>query len=107
MSSITRPVAPVVTQADDTDNSEDSSEDNSEDDGDEEWKKVQFPHIPPTEKFDDILLRPSQFFPNRSSPWTYFNISFNDEVLLNIVDQTNLYAAQNRQKDGDIVTLRN
>lgn len=39
MSSMTRPVAPVVTQADDTDNSEDSSEDNSEDDGDEEWKK--------------------------------------------------------------------
>ncbi|CAG5022557.1 unnamed protein product [Parnassius apollo] len=58
MSSITRPAAP----ADDTDNSEDSSEDNSEDDGDEEWKKVQFPHIPPIEKFDDILLRPSLFF---------------------------------------------
>ncbi|CAG4992763.1 unnamed protein product [Parnassius apollo] len=55
----------TVTQADDTDNSEDSSENNSEDDGDEEWKKVQFPHIPPTEKFDEILLRPSQFFPNR------------------------------------------
>ncbi|CAG4963420.1 unnamed protein product [Parnassius apollo] len=79
MSSITRPVTPVVTQADDTDNSEDSSENNSEDDGDEEWKKVQFPHIPPTEKFDEILLRPSQFFPNRT---------------------------QNRQKDWDIVTLQ-
>ncbi|CAG5001413.1 unnamed protein product [Parnassius apollo] len=106
MSSITRPVTPVVTQADDTDNSEDSSENNSEDDGDEEWKKVQFPHIPPTEKFDEILLRPSQFFPNRSSPRTYFNVFLNDEVLLNIVDQTNLYAAQNRQKDWDIVTLQ-
>ncbi|CAG4938700.1 unnamed protein product [Parnassius apollo] len=85
----------VVCAADviDTESSDDSSD---SDDYDEHWKKVQFPHNPPIDKFDYRVLKPKQFIPDGSSPAVYFRAFFTDEILATIVHQINLYAIQNR-----------
>ncbi|CAG5046982.1 unnamed protein product [Parnassius apollo] len=75
------------------------SDTEEEDDDDDDWKKVFFPHMAPIEKFDDIPVKPKQNFPNRSGPHTYFGLFFSEEILSVIVEQTNLYAAQNKQKN--------
>ncbi|CAB3247092.1 unnamed protein product [Arctia plantaginis] len=74
----------------------DSEDDSSED---EDWKKVLFPHDVPRNKFDDIPLKSHQNIPNKSGPHIYFRFFFTDEVLSLIAEQTNLYAAQNKQKN--------
>lgn len=77
----------------------------TEDENDENWKKVFYPHTPPIESFDDRPLRPSQVYPIRSSPLAYFSSFFSQEVINHILEQTNLYASQNRQKDWEDVTI--
>ncbi|CAH2091384.1 unnamed protein product [Euphydryas editha] len=78
-----------------------SISDTDDDDDDQNWKKVYFPHLPPTDRFDDSPLKLKGVLPPRSSPIIYFELFFSDEVLTHIVEQTNLYALQNKQKNWE------
>ncbi|CAH2088567.1 unnamed protein product [Euphydryas editha] len=49
--------------------------------------------------YDDMKLK--GVLPPRSSPIIYFKLFFSDEVLTHIVEQTNLYALQNKQKNWE------
>lgn len=84
-----------------------TSESESESDQDEEeWKKTMWINERPNpERFSDILLQPSVFFPSRTTPLAYFTRFFCDEVLRLIMEHTNLYAMQQRAKNWEPVTV--
>ncbi|CAG4963107.1 unnamed protein product [Parnassius apollo] len=83
--------------------SESDSESNQDE---EEWKKVMWStERPNSERFSDILLKPSVFFPSRTSPLAYFSRFFSDDILELIMEQTNLYATQQRTKHWEPVTV--
>ncbi|CAH2109330.1 unnamed protein product [Euphydryas editha] len=63
-----------------------SISDTDDDDDDQNWKKVYFPHLPPTDRFDDSPLKLKGVLPPRSSPIIYFELFFSDEVLTHIVE---------------------
>lgn len=76
-----------------------SESEEDEDDIDDDWKKMRFPHNAPIDKFDTVPVKANQTFPNRSSPLAYFRCFFSDDIISLLLEQTNLYAAQNKQKN--------
>lgn len=70
-----------------------SSSDENSDEDEIDWKKQDWEQSPPIEFFDSVPLRSSRSLPNRTRPITYFELFFDEEVVKNIVEQTNRYAA--------------
>lgn len=87
--------------------SEDTSTESSNDDAEEDmvepeielgdWKRSQL--LPPDINFDNVRVVPQRPFHENESPVDFFNKFFNQDVISNLVDQTNLYAQQNRTKN--------
>ena len=73
----------------------DTDESDSEED---EWKKVLFPQNPNIEYFDSVHLESKQFMPSRTRPVAYFAHFFDHNLIDLIVQQTNIYAEQNRSR---------
>lgn len=57
-------------------------------------KKIDWTNTPDVSSFDEHPLRPTNNFPSRSGPLAYFEVFFDAEDILNLVNQTNLFATQ-------------
>ncbi|XP_022819113.1 uncharacterized protein LOC111351421 [Spodoptera litura] len=83
--------------------SESQSETSDDDDNDDEWKKVIWSEEsrPKAEDYDRVPLTAKISLPK---PFVYFSILISDAVINQIVEQTNLYAAQKNNKNWEPVT---
>lgn len=94
-SSPTPPVANAATMSD-TDES---------DTEEQEWKKVLYPQHPDIDYFDSIHLESTNYIPSRTRPVTYFTYFFDTDVIDLLVEQTNIYAEQNRSHNWSPVDI--
>lgn len=92
-SSPTPPVANAATMSDT----------NESDTEEQEWKKVLYPQLPDIDYFDSIRLEHTNFIPSRTRPVS--DIFFCTDVIDLLVEQTNIYAEQNRSHGWSPVDL--
>lgn len=78
-------------------------------DGDDVWKKTAPTPTPIDIDFDAVQILPAKAFTTDESPAEFFAWFFDDEAIQLLVEQTNLYARQNRIKkwqDTDSAEMR-
>ncbi|CAK1585001.1 unnamed protein product [Parnassius mnemosyne] len=80
------------------------SEESDSDEEEIEWKKVDWTNDPNVPSFDEDELQSQNHFPSRSRTIAYFEVFFDNDVIENLLVQSNLFARQSNVRNFTQIT---